>query len=44
MRRLVFLTRMPMRDLQHFISLVDAGQDTVPERLGMLRDAPARTF
>ncbi len=40
-RRLVFLTRMrlsgmPMRDLQHYISLVDAGQDTVPERLDML--------
>ncbi|MFI6254890.1 MerR family transcriptional regulator [Micromonospora zamorensis] len=40
-RRLVFLTRMrlsgmPMRDLQHYIALVDAGQDTVPERLDML--------
>jgi DNA-binding transcriptional MerR regulator len=40
-RRLVFLTRMrlsgmPMRDLQHYISLVDAGKDTVPERLDML--------
>ncbi|RAO37498.1 putative HTH-type transcriptional regulat or [Micromonospora saelicesensis] len=40
-RRLVFLTRMrlsgmPMRDLQHYISLVGAGQDTVPERLDML--------
>ena len=40
-RRLVFLTRMrlsgmPIRDLQHYISLVDAGQDTVPERLDML--------
>ena len=40
-RRLVFITRMrlsgmPMRDLQHYISLVDAGQDTVPERLDML--------
>ncbi|MEO3743429.1 MerR family transcriptional regulator [Plantactinospora sp. B5E13] len=40
-RRLVFLTRMrlsgmPMRDLQHYISLVDAGQGTVPERLDML--------
>ncbi|NUR71017.1 MAG: MerR family transcriptional regulator [Hamadaea sp.] len=40
-RRLVFLTRMrlsgmPMRDLQHYIELVDAGPDTVPERLDML--------
>lgn len=40
-RRLVFLTRMrlsgmPMRDLQHYIALVDAGADTVPERLDML--------
>ncbi|GAA2275242.1 hypothetical protein GCM10010149_17400 [Nonomuraea roseoviolacea subsp. roseoviolacea] len=40
-RRLVFLTRMrlsgmPMRDLQHYIALVDAGQETVPERLDML--------
>jgi len=40
-RRLVFITRMrlsgmPMRDLQHYISLVDAGEDTVPERLDML--------
>ncbi|MFI7635910.1 MerR family transcriptional regulator [Nonomuraea sp. NPDC049400] len=40
-RRLVFLTRMrlsgmPMRDLQHYISLVDAGEQTVPERLDML--------
>ena len=40
-RRLVFLTRMrlsgmPIRDLQHYISLVDAGEDTVPERLDML--------
>ena len=40
-RRLVFLTRMrlsgmPMRDLQHYISLVDAGDETVPERLDML--------
>ncbi|MGO4618250.1 MerR family transcriptional regulator [Nocardia sp. 2YAB30] len=40
-RRLVFLTRMrlsgmPMRDLQHYIELVDAGEDTVPERLDML--------
>jgi DNA-binding transcriptional MerR regulator len=40
-RRLVFLTRMrlsgmPMRDLQHYIELVDAGDGTVPERLDML--------
>ncbi|QKV80419.1 MerR family transcriptional regulator [Amycolatopsis sp. Hca4] len=40
-RRLVFLTRMrlsgmPMRDLQHYIGLVDAGAGTVPERLDML--------
>lgn len=40
-QRLVFLTRMrlsgmPVRTLQHYISLVDAGDDTVPERLEML--------
>ncbi len=40
-RRLVFLTRMrlsgmPMRDLQHYVALVDAGEGTVPERLDML--------
>ncbi|WP_327091077.1 MerR family transcriptional regulator [Nonomuraea sp. NBC_01738] len=40
-RRLVFLTRMrlsgmPMRDLQHYIALVDGGEGTVPERLDML--------
>ncbi|MBE1496227.1 DNA-binding transcriptional MerR regulator [Amycolatopsis lexingtonensis] len=40
-RRLVFLTRMrlsgmPMRDLQHYIALLDAGDGTVPERLDML--------
>lgn len=40
-RRLVFLTRMrlsgmPMRDLQHYIHLVDAGDHTVPDRLDML--------
>lgn len=40
-RRLVFLTRMrlsgmPMRDLQHYVTLVDAGEDTVPERLDLL--------
>ncbi|WP_335992135.1 MerR family transcriptional regulator [Glycomyces sp. MUSA5-2] len=40
-RRLVFLTRMrlsgmPMRDLQHYIALVDEGAGTVPERLDML--------
>ncbi|WP_265442869.1 MerR family transcriptional regulator [Flexivirga meconopsidis] len=40
-RRLVFLTRMrlsgmPIRDLQHYVSLVDQGEGTVPERLEML--------
>ena len=40
-RRLVFLTRMrlsgmPIRDLQHYVSLVDAGEHTVPERYDML--------
>ncbi|RNI17740.1 MerR family transcriptional regulator [Flexivirga caeni] len=40
-RRLVFITRMrlsgmPMRDLQHYITLVDAGPQTVPERLDLL--------
>ena len=40
-RRLVFLTwmrlsGMAMRDLQHYVTLVEAGDDTVPERLDML--------
>ncbi|GAB2660885.1 hypothetical protein GCM10027169_24580 [Gordonia jinhuaensis] len=40
-QRLVFLTRMrlsgmPMRDLQHYVDLVDQGSDTEPERLDML--------
>lgn len=40
-RRIVFLTRMrlsgmPMRDLQHYVELVDGGEHTVPERLDML--------
>ncbi|MFI6300040.1 MerR family transcriptional regulator [Nonomuraea sp. NPDC050790] len=40
-RRLVFLTRMrlsgmPMRDLQHYMALVEEGEETVPERLDML--------
>lgn len=40
-RTLVFLTRMrlsgmPMRDLQHYVELVGAGADTVPERLDLL--------
>ncbi|KNA91201.1 MerR family transcriptional regulator [Gordonia sp. w5E2] len=40
-RRLVFLTRMRLsgmaiRDLQHYVELVDEGEDTVPERLEML--------
>jgi DNA-binding transcriptional MerR regulator len=49
-RRLVFLTRMRLsgmaiRDLQHYVELVDQGVDTVPERLDMLvehRDTIAR--
>lgn len=41
LRRLVFLTRMrlsgmPMRDLQHYVALVDAGKHTEPERLDIL--------
>ncbi|MDF0528842.1 MerR family transcriptional regulator [Tsukamurella sp. 8F] len=40
-RRLVFVTRMrlsgmPMRDLQHYVELVDAGDDSISERLDML--------
>jgi DNA-binding transcriptional MerR regulator len=40
-RRLVFITRMrlsgmPMRDLQHYVALVDQGEESVPERLDML--------
>lgn len=40
-RRLVFITRMrlsgmPMRDLQHYVALVDRGEESVPERLDML--------
>ncbi|HZZ46632.1 MAG TPA: MerR family transcriptional regulator [Pseudonocardia sp.] len=40
-RRLVFITRMrlsgmPMRDLAHYVELVDQGEDTVPQRLDML--------
>jgi len=40
-RRLVFITRMrlsgmPMRDLQHYITLVDQGPGTEPERLDLL--------
>ena len=40
-RRLVFLTRMrisgmAIRDLQHYVELVDAGEWTIPERLDML--------
>jgi DNA-binding transcriptional MerR regulator len=30
------LSGMAMRDLQHYITLVDAGEQTVPERLDML--------
>lgn len=41
LRRLVFVTRMrlsgmPMRDLRHYVALVDAGHETEPERLDML--------
>ncbi|WP_423461913.1 MerR family transcriptional regulator [Promicromonospora sp. MS192] len=41
LRRLVFVTRMrlsgmPMRDLQHYVALVDAGRQTEPERLDLL--------
>lgn len=40
-RRLVFITRMrlsgmPMRDLQHYVELVDLGDESVEERLEML--------
>ncbi|MGF0118691.1 MerR family transcriptional regulator [Promicromonospora sp. Marseille-Q5078] len=40
-RRLVFLTRMrtsgmSISDLRHYVDLVDAGQDTVSERLDLL--------
>lgn len=40
-RRLVFLTRMrtsgmPIRDLRRYIGLVEAGDETVPERLALL--------
>ena len=42
-RRLMFLTRMrtsgmPIRDLRHYIELVEAGRDTVPERLALLTE------
>lgn len=42
-RRLVFLTRMrtsgmPIRDLRRYIDLVEAGRDTVPERLALLTE------
>ena len=42
-RRLVFLTRMrtsgmPIRDLRRYIKLVEAGRDTVPERLALLTE------
>jgi DNA-binding transcriptional MerR regulator len=30
------LSGMPMRDLQHYITLVDAGKQTEPERLDIL--------
>ena len=42
-RRLVFLNRMrtsgmPIRDLRRYIKLVEAGRDTVPERLALLTE------
>ena len=42
-RRLAFLTRMrtsgmPIRDLLRYIELVEAGRDTVPERLALLTE------
>ena len=42
-RRLMFLTRMrtsgmPIRDLRRYIKLVEAGRDTVPERLSLLTE------
>ena len=42
-RRLVFLTRMrtsgmPILDLRRYIELVEAGRDTVPERLALLTE------
>ena len=42
-RRLVFLTRMrtsgmTISDLQRYVDMVEAGRDTVPERLAMLTE------
>ena len=42
-RRLVFFTRMrtsgmSIRDLQRYVDMVEAGRDTVPERLAMLTE------
>ena len=42
-RRLVFLTRMrtsgmSIRDLQRYVDMVEAGRDTVPERLTLLTE------
>ena len=42
-RRLMFLTRMrtsgmPIRDLQRYVDMVEAGRDTVPERLALLTE------
>ena len=42
-RRLVFLTRMrtsgmSIRDLQRYVDMVEAGRDTVPERLALLTE------
>lgn len=41
LRRLVFISRMrlsgmPMRDLQHYVELVDQGEQTVAERLDIM--------
>ena len=42
-RRLVFLTRMrasgmPIRDLRRYVDMVEAGRNTVPERLSLLTE------
>ena len=43
LRRLVFLTRMrtsgmPIRDLRRYVDMVEAGRDTVPDRLAILTE------
>lgn len=45
--RVIFVTRlrmadMPIRDIEHYIRLVDAGPETVPERLALLQQHRAR--